>query len=299
MALNVKAAMLICMGFIGGMSWVLQQFEAPRVEMPSPLAVAAARHGVGEAADGGGLGVSRDLDPRAVWVRQFARPNSRELQADWNRAADTNPGLAIAPPMESMGGGLAAAELPPLVYPAGDAAMVSVDEQPVVLASVLSPTEDAAAAVVAEPAQYRVSKGDTLTRIARRQWNSDDARLVALLVEANPKLRSRTARIVLGEELTIPPADAARRVLAGEAVAVVLARAVAGGSPSRGAAAETADPHWYTIRRNDTLAGIAQRLLKDAGRWREIAMLNRELNPRRIVPGMRIKLPPVLRLAQG
>jgi len=53
----------------------------------------------------------------------------------------------------------------------------------------------------------------------------------------------------------------------------------------------------YTIRKNDTLQSIARRLLDDPERWREIQKLNRDLDPRKIVPGMRIKLPPPVRVA--
>jgi len=61
---------------------------------------------------------------------------------------------------------------------------------------------------------------------------------------------------------------------------------------------KTGGERWYTIQRNDTLERIAQRYLKDGRRWREIAAMNRALDPHKIVPGTRIKLPPVIRLAQ-
>jgi nucleoid-associated protein YgaU len=142
----------------------------------------------------------------------------------------------------------------------------------------------------------RAAKGDTLLRIVAREYGQRDARLVALLVEANPQLKARGNRVRAGEELVIPEAAAAQRWLAGDRAAVspTLAAVTDGGKK----AATTVDERWYTIQKNDSLQRIAQQQLKDSGRWREILNLNRTLNPTRIQPGTRIKLPPVLKVAQ-
>lgn len=49
----------------------------------------------------------------------------------------------------------------------------------------------------------------------------------------------------------------------------------------------------YTVVANDTLSKIAQKLLKDANRWREIYDLNKDLikNPNKIYPGQVLKIP--------
>jgi nucleoid-associated protein YgaU len=47
----------------------------------------------------------------------------------------------------------------------------------------------------------------------------------------------------------------------------------------------------YTVRRGDTLSGIAQRELGDSKRWREIAKLNNIRDPRSIDPGDELRLP--------
>ena len=116
---------------------------------------------------------------------------------------------------------------------------------------------------------YQVCKGDSLIKIARREWNSGKKHLVQLLLEANPQLHDRPNVLFIGEELLIPEPTA------------------------------VAKPHWYTIQKRDSLASIARRYLKNAERWREIADMNNLSEPNRIIPGMRIKLPVLLAALQG
>lgn len=50
----------------------------------------------------------------------------------------------------------------------------------------------------------------------------------------------------------------------------------------------------YTVRSGDTLATIAQRVLGDVKRWRELFALNKDLigaEPDRVYPGQVLKLP--------
>lgn len=68
--------------------------------------------------------------------------------------------------------------------------------------------------------KYKVQKGDTLARIAVRQCGSSDARVVQLLLAANPKLAKRPNKVMLGEELIIPEPAAIERVRRGEKVEV-------------------------------------------------------------------------------
>jgi nucleoid-associated protein YgaU len=52
-------------------------------------------------------------------------------------------------------------------------------------------------------------------------------------------------------------------------------------------------PRTYTVKAGDTLSGIAQAQLGDAGRWPEIFLLNRASirHPDRIFPGQVLTLP--------
>lgn len=293
MALSVKAAMLLCMGFIGAISWVANQVERPRIGVTSPLTVGTPvdfARALGAAA----TLTEGDADRRAAWVRRFERPNALDAQAATNRAADV--ALAVWSPEAPVAEGAPPATLPPLVGLELSESLAAaepggpVGDIPVAAEIAADAGDMGSTASVSDrpPARsYRVARGDTLSGIARRHWNSDDRRLVAALVTANPQLADRRGgRILVGEELRIPDlAQAAGSLPASEAAGAVPLPATGG-------------EQWYTIRRNDTLADIAQRFLNDSGRWREIAELN-GLKPHKIVPGTRIKLPPVIRLARG
>jgi nucleoid-associated protein YgaU len=297
MVLNEKAAMAICAAVIIGMPCGLQRFVAPN-QVPSPLG--QPRLGPAAAAD---RGPDAAADPRVVWVRRFHRPNPFEVQAEANRNKDA---LALLTHTEPVPVAAEPIALPPLYREEPVVAEVSATEsdaalgggaEAVLAAADLSPVDPP----VPELQHYRVVKGDTLAKIARRQWNSDDQRLVALLGEANPQVRERKNRILAGEELVIPDAASVQVALGAVSPGPVLADAAPTKAEIDAAlgAGKTDGERWYTIQRKDTLASIARRFLNDSQRWREIVTLNRLLDPHRIVPGMRIKLPPVLRLAQS
>jgi nucleoid-associated protein YgaU len=131
----------------------------------------------------------------------------------------------------------------------------------------------------AQTRKYRVRRGDTLVKIMRRQWKTDDPKALNLLLAANPRVAKRRDRIYAGEVLNIPLLEASQ--LTKVAGRRDRARAAGGRAPVR----------LYTIRKRDSLVSIARRFLHDAGRWREIAELNRMRDADLILPGTRIKLP--------
>ena len=49
----------------------------------------------------------------------------------------------------------------------------------------------------------------------------------------------------------------------------------------------------YTVKQGDTISGIAARFYEDATKWRPIALANALIDPRSIVPGQLIKIPPL------
>ncbi len=139
-----------------------------------------------------------------------------------------------------------------------------------------------------QPARhYTVRRGDTLVRIMRRHWKTDDPALLRVLVAANPRIAARADRIFPGDVLTIPPLEVARRLAARQAAPTPQVAAAA--NPRR--SVKQVPIRWYTVRRRDSLASIARRVLKDERRWREIALLNGLRNANRLRPGERIKLP--------
>ena len=150
--------------------------------------------------------------------------------------------------------------------------------------------------------EYRVKPGDSLVRIMRRVWDSDDDRLMKVLLKENPRVAKRPDKILVGEQLRIPDLESARR-LAGLAASPAdpvddrsssadkpLAAARANPLPAGGKSISD-DFRWYRVRESDSLARIARAQLGSADRWREIVELNSLRNPNRIFPGMRIKLP--------
>ena len=47
----------------------------------------------------------------------------------------------------------------------------------------------------------------------------------------------------------------------------------------------------YIVQDGDTLQGIAASQLNDASKWREIAIVNNIDNPRKMMQGVRLKIP--------
>jgi len=309
MALNVKAALAICAGCIAAMSWLVQQVEvrAPGpwpqlVEAQEPLELVlgiTSQHSAGHV---------EPLSWRQGWVQRLARPNAMDREAEANRL--TERALALAAP--SAAADVYAPALPPLVTPGAEdvvlaesttdeaaedgASLVPLAETAVDPPADWATTDSAPAPGTLSFKRYRVARGDTLMRIASREFGGQGREYIAVLLAHNPAVARRGGRLYAGEELVIP--DRVAAAAGGTAAAPSLA--MVGAAPVRslaGSTAETEGERVYTIRKNDTLQSIARRLLDDPERWREIQKLNRDLDPRKIVPGMRIKLPPTVRVA--
>lgn len=318
--LNVKAALAVCLTCIGGMSWLLQAFELPPTAQPSPFDAPPAAvevvlglapiPAVAHAADEAGAW-------RAELARQFNRPNPIEIQLAEQRslnvaAAELPPAMPVElpplrlPPLahsdeeailqpvlvhagahsDIEGGIVRASYTPDVAEPAPvHEAGPEVDTTTAVAAAVAATVVDPDTAIATDgPIAYTVARGDTLTRILARQCGTDDPRLVQWMLAQNDDLRKRKGHVLAGEALTLPAPDRAAQVLA---------------ALDRGdltLAADTSAFRWYTVQRNDSLARIARRYLQDEGRWREILELNRSLNPNRLSPGDRIRLPLVAAL---
>jgi nucleoid-associated protein YgaU len=304
MALNVKAAMLVSLGFVGGMSWLLHGTSPPPVTRTSPLAGGTVAAGTAWSRAGRGWRVPGvDVDRPVVWAQQLEQESAVERSRSVRRGEAA---LAYVPATDSLLENEAAMQMPALVFdpPRVQQPVVAVADEGVSLTEWASaeavdarelPSEAREPEDEVAARRYRVARGDTLMRILRREWGSDDRRLLTLLLESNPRMRERPGSIYVGEQILLPDEMTATRVLAGEwspedAATRVLAAALG---------TETGSERWYTIQRNDSLTSIARRFLKDGRRWREILDLNDDLDPDRIFPGVRIKLPPMLRLAAG
>jgi nucleoid-associated protein YgaU len=108
----------------------------------------------------------------------------------------------------------------------------------------------------AAPRTYKVKKGDTLSGIAQKQLGKAD-RWPEIFVLNRAKIRHRD-RLTPGQVLTLP-----------------------------GATPVKPRPELYKVKKGDTLSGIAGKKLGDAGRWPEIARLNRDIvpDPDELFPG--------------
>jgi len=134
------------------------------------------------------------------------------------------------------------------------------------------PVIRSAAALSTVRRKYTVKKGDVLSKIAQKQCGS--FRMQQKIIDLNPELDSPDD-IRIGQKLVLPsPAelDVASRQSANEAVASKAYRT-------------------YRIRKGDTYAAIASRMLGSSSRQSELIQMNADKPPRLLQPGDRIRLP--------
>ncbi len=309
MAMSIKLALLICTGAVGAVTLAVQSIAPPRQRQDAPLVAAdiRARHAQAALARERVAGVREDR--RGEAARGLSRPSWSDASLV-GRVPD-GPALAILPPPQAWQEAAEPPTLPPLVGadepalagaadPVAAAPEAAVDEVILVGAAeteIPAPAGEPTAAP--EPRLCRVAKGDTLLKIIAREFQTRDPRVVQLVADLNPALGRRQNRVQAGEELVLPDMERVQDVLAAKPATAALAAV----TPAKSAAADTLrkvppeSPRWYTIQKNDSLKRIAERHLKDGGRWREIAALNGSLNPRKLPAGARIKLPPAVKVA--
>ena len=279
MMLNSKAALCVCVLFIAGFCYLLDQVALPVTEVTPPMLVYRAVPTDVDVAVQPALPdpiperLPIGVTPKFVRGSPFESQTLSQHKSNDRIATVAVPSVTPATPSLSMYDQLTSRENP------------SADLEPkldwprplMALEPVRAADNHTEAQTEHDPPSkskpalryYKICKGDTLIKIARREWNSDEKHLVQLLLNANPHLRDRPNVLFIGEELLIPePAAVAR-------------------------------PHWYTIQKSDSLASIARRFLKNAERWREIADMNNLSEPNKIIPGMRIRLPVMLAAVQG
>ena len=126
---------------------------------------------------------------------------------------------------------------------------------------------------------HRVVAGDTLERIARREYG--DAGLVVALARYNRV--DDPASIRVGQSLELPPAAVLRQ---GESSWRSATAEVETAAPSR--------PWVYVVQEHDTLSGIAVANLGTAKAWTTILELNRDVLPdeRSLRAGQELRMPP-------
>ncbi len=206
-------------------------------------------------------------------LASFSRPAGEVAnQPSAGRLADRFPasppsGPAAAPPAPAP---LPGAQAPPALAaaPRGSTSVAapapagSTTAQP----APAPPTPNATAP--AEPRTDTVQAGETLTSIADANHTTVDA-----LEKANPGLNPR--RLLPGKVLQLPGVGEEAASASGTAAA-----------PSP--AAPSAGARRYTIRKGDTLSGIADRFHTTVS---ALEKANPGLSPRRLLPGKRIRIP--------
>lgn len=131
-------------------------------------------------------------------------------------------------------------------------------------------------AAPAGPKSYTVAEGDSLWRIAVKEYgNSDIQQSIDRILAANPSVEAD--RLKIGTKLVIPGKTGgtdASRLPAAEQVKVL-------------------DGKLYTVKDGDTLSDIARKQLGSTKRWNEIYELNRERisDPSRLYVGTTLRLP--------
>ena len=155
--------------------------------------------------------------------------------------------------------------------PAGGAEPVTANE-PVGPMPITAPI----AANGKEPGTYTVASGDSLWKIAHKQYGTGNVqKQIDAILAANPSLNAKSV-LKVGQKISLPgalPVDATRL-------------------PAEQQAAATGDVT-YTVKAGDTLSTIAKKELGSSKRWKEIYELNRTRlpDPAKIVVGMKLTLP--------
>ncbi|MGB2966406.1 MAG: LysM peptidoglycan-binding domain-containing protein, partial [Phycisphaerae bacterium] len=189
--------------------------------------------------------------------------------------------------------------------PTGIIAAVPVEmetpvEEIVRLAESLS--QEAPAPSAPQPAMYRVRSNDTLAAIARRFYGSDGERLWRQIYEANRERLSDPNRLVPGQELVIPGAEATQGPLAPSAPTALAREDVPSmttgelaemlGSGSDLVESPAPLPVMYTVERGDTFYSIAEHLYGSPRYARLLQAKNKHLvaDPRQLRAGQKILL---------
>lgn len=123
---------------------------------------------------------------------------------------------------------------------------------------------------------YSVVSGDSLSKIAHKQYGAGNVqKQIDAILAANPNLTAKSV-LKIGQKITLPaatPVDPTRL-------------------PAEQQAAATGDVT-YTVKAGDTLSSIAKKELGSTKRWKDIYELNRTrlADPAKIVVGMKLTLP--------
>lgn len=252
---------------------VLSQEAPPQTGWPIPE-VSSANQASSLAAADGERAVQRDQDANGTPVIHYVKKGETLYQIaqryygngeQWRLIAEHNPGKVMANGHVNENVRLVIPNLP--ASPLGDA-FVPVGRERAVRVDQL--------ARAGRARTIEVKPGDTLMGLAAKHLGSQ-ARWEDLLAANRDKLSSPEA-LQAGMTLTLPADDAGDRKRA---------------SDSRSTVASASASRTYTVRSGDTLSQIAQRVLGDKARWRDLYQANRDKlkNPDRLQAGLVLRIP--------
>ncbi|UCD29095.1 MAG: LysM peptidoglycan-binding domain-containing protein [Planctomycetota bacterium] len=169
--------------------------------------------------------------------------------------------------------------------------------------------------------EYIVCKGDTLGHIAEKVYGTSRAGVLDFLAKSNRSRIKNKNFVVEGQKLQTPelPPELFERVKGLNIVNISKStRAIrvdellkeqqpvsdsrrtpestdpvqVKGDPAKQIEKDANKPfRWYTIKPDDTFISISRKQLGSSKYWPEIRKLNKNINPRKMIPGTRIKLP--------
>jgi len=200
-------------------------------------------------------------------VRVQAEETPRELSRDTSngsgRAADPEE-VALPGPHDDVARGVDPAEEDDPAYPHPD------PEGPIPEPSDPNPS-------VREDIRHTVQKGDSYWSIAEKYYGH--GKHMRVIQKANPGLSA--SALTIGKSVVVPHPE---KVLGGgnESARV---------DPPEPEAADPGGARRYTVKKGESLWGIAQREYGNGSEWRRIAAANPGLDPDHIGEGDRINLP--------
>jgi len=193
----------------------------------------------------------------------------------------------------------------PIVTPPPEPSIVKPDTKPKKKAP---PTREVA------PREYIVKKGDTIRKIIKAEYGRASTKIVDFLVSANKGHIKDKHTIIAGQKLMLPAlppevfepapgfdvsklASGVRTVTSEQLTGTNALRsdrrvaprlALQGVKTNRQA---TKQARIYEVKAKDTLSSIAKKELGSSALWPEIKKLNRDIDPKKMMPGMKIELP--------
>ena len=137
-------------------------------------------------------------------------------------------------------------------------------------------------------ALYVVTSGDTLWRIAEKAYGRRAKSIVDAIYAANTDRLKTRNDVSVGQRLVLPVIEGV-----GSPKAVTVKPSKPDAMELQRLLKQPKKPKYYDVKQGDRLTTIAERVLGNKERWREIHELNKDIfpDPGKIQYGVRIRIP--------